>query len=344
MYDKLGIFSCDSGAGLGSRIIQHLRTISEAHRGQDRYAKIYTPEAIETYYPNGEVKTVIKDSLRGDDIYIVQNIDDPMSERSVNDNFFSLLSAIDAARYADADSITAVIPQFPYARQERRKAREGITAKVIAKYLESAGVNRILTLDIHSGAIQGFFPKAKMINIHGSDRLISHIRTLGLKEQDTVVVAPDMGSTERARYYSNNLHYNIAVIDKARVYSKASTIGSMRLVGDVADKNVVIVDDMIATGGTLIHAIDTLKDHGAQDIYIAVSLPFLNGDAIDKFEKAYQEGKIKKVIGTDAVFRNQAFIDQHLWYEEVSVAPLFAEILYRINQRITLSNLLRKKI
>ena len=329
---KLSLIACKSGVEFYKKVVKELKKMANH--------SLCIPGSEEYYFANGEVKTIINKNIRGNDIYIFQNIDDPNSPNTVNDNFFALLTAIDAARYADADSITAVIPQFPYARQERRKSREGITAKLVARYLESAGADRIITLDIHSEAIQGFFPKAKLENLHASSTFINYFKSLNLNEETTVVVAPDMGSTERARIYSNALHFGIAVIDKERNYSKASTIASMKLLGDVKNKDLIIVDDMIATGGTLISAITELKKHGAGKIYIATSLPYFNGNAVEKFDKAYKEGLFEKILGTDAVNRGEKFIKEHPWYEEISMAPLFAKVIYNINHKKSVSALL----
>ncbi len=331
----LSIFSCDSGKYFCKRVITELEKILKENE------KISTPSTKEIVYANGEIKTVIHNNIRGGDIYIVQSIDDPLSKRSINDNLFATLTAIDAAHFSDADSITVVLPQFPYARQERRKGREGITAKLVAKYLEAAGVDRVITLDIHAEAIQGFFKHAKLENLHASGIFIDYFKKLNLPLESTVIVAPDMGSAERARYYSNNLHYGVAVIDKARVYSKVSTIESMRIVGNVENKDLIIIDDMIATGGTLIHAVDALKKNGAKDIYVATSLPYFNGKAIQLFDEAYKDGKIKKVLGTDAVYRGEDFAKEHEWYEEISMAPLFAKVIYNINKKLSVSSLLR---
>ncbi|MBN2693782.1 ribose-phosphate pyrophosphokinase [bacterium] len=334
----LTMLSCESGRGFYNRVVDELRGIEF----QDKTFRLYIPNSHEHVFANQEVKTVIDDNIRGDDVYIIQNMDDPLSERTINDNLMILLTAIDAARMADAESVTAVIPQFPYSRQERRKGREGITAKLVAKYLEAAGVNRIITLDIHSEAIQGFFSKAKLENLHASGIFIDHFKSGGFSAENTVIVAPDMGSTERARLYSNALGFGVAVIDKARIYTKASTIESMRLVGNVMDKNVIIVDDMIATGGTLIHAMSTLKDLGAKDIHIAISLPFFNGNGIEKFQNAYEKGMFKQVLGTDAVFWGDSFVKNTEWYSEVSMAPLFAKVIHNINKKQSVSKLLKE--
>src|SRR5262249_46562914 len=158
----------------------------------------------EVHFANGEVKTVILEPVRGDDVYVVQAIDDPLRAYTVNDNLMAMVTALNAAHQADADHITAVLPQFPYARQERKKTREGITAKQVARLLEIAGANRILTLDIHAPAIGGFFEEARMDNLHASGPILSHFRNR-YPVTNLVVVSPDVGSADRARFYSKAL-------------------------------------------------------------------------------------------------------------------------------------------
>ncbi len=341
-YDrgKLSIIACNSGRKLAGRIAKHIREIykNENHSKMDANFPIISSE--EMVFSNGEVKTVINEHIRGDDVYIIQCIDDPLSERTVNDNLMALLSAVDAAYQSDAENITVILPQYPYSRQERRKAREGITAKLVAEFLEIAGAKRVLTLDIHADAIGGFFSSAKLENFHASGEIIKYYKQNYEKEGDFVVVAPDVGSAERARYYAKIFKHEMAVIDKARNYAKMSAIESMKLIGEVKDSNVFVVDDMIATGGTILNACRLLKDEGAKDIYLACTFPFLNGNAVSKFENAYKEGLIKRVIGTDAVYRGEEFILEHEWYEEVSISELFAHVIYRINHKLSLSAIL----
>lgn len=333
----MSIMACDSGHAFAQRIVNHLNEILQ-HEIHSLPLRLIKSEEIT--FSNGEIKTVIHENIRGDDHYIVQCIDDPLSERTVNDNLMALLTAINAAFQSDADSITAVIPQFPYSRQERKKTRECITAKQIAQFIEVSGARRVITLDVHSEAIMGFFTTAKLENLHASNFIIKHIKD-NCKLNDLVITAADVGGAERARYYSKMLQADLAIVDKVRDYSQKSKIKSMRLVGDVKDKNVLIPDDMISTGGTIINAAELLKDKGAKDIYIACSFPFFNGDAVDLLSKAYEEGVISKVIGTDAVFHGEQFVKNTPWYEEVSIAPLFAEVIYNINQKRSVSELLK---
>jgi len=333
----LTIMACESGRQFANRVIDSLNELVKNNFYRSKFA---LKDTNETWFANGEVKTVINENIRGDDFYIIQCIDDPFSSRSINDNFMALMSAIDAAYQSDADRITVVIPQFPYSRQERKKTREGITAKLVAKFIEMCGADRVITLDIHAEAIQGFFTNVKMENLHASRTMIDHmIATYDMSNM--MVVCPDVGGAERARFFSKELQTDLAIVDKARNYKKASSIETMRLVGDVDGRDVLVVDDMIATGGTLVNACKLLKDKGAQKIYCLASLPFLNGSAVEKLNVAVSEGVITKVVGTDAVFRGENFTKDYPWYDEISIAPLFARVIYNINMKLSVSELLR---
>jgi ribose-phosphate pyrophosphokinase len=334
---ELCLMSCDSGRPLAKRILKHLNTIIAKEEPGTKLTLVSTKEIT---FANGEIKTVIKENIRGADLYIVQAIDDPQSSKSINDNLMALMTAINAAYQSDADSITAICPQFPYSRQERKKTREGITAKQIAGFFELSGADRVITLDIHSEAIQGFFNKTKLEDLHASTALISFIKKkLSLK--NLVVACADVGGAEKARHYSKKLQTSFAVVDKERDYSKESAVESMRLVGDVAGKNVLIPDDMISTGGTIVNAAKLLKKNNAKDIYVAVSLPFFNHPALELIDNAYKEGYIKCIMGTDAVYWGSQFGKKNPWYREVSIAPLFAKVIFNINTRQSVSELLK---
>lgn len=333
----LSIMACNSGRSLAQRIVDNLNKI--INNEKEKLALRLT-DTEEVDFANGEIKTVIKENIRGDDHYIVQCMDDPLSKNSINDNLMALVTAINAAFQSDADSITILMPQFPYSRQERKKTREGITAKQVARFLEVSGANRVITLDVHAEAIMGFFSTAKLEDLHASQTILHHFRE-NYDTSNLIVTAPDVGGAEKARYYSKAMQTDLAIVDKARDYSHASVIESMRLVGDVQGKDVFIPDDMISTGGTIRNAAQLLKEQGAKDIYIACSLPFFNDNAADKLRSAYEDGYIKKVFGTDAVFHGEQFIKDNPWYEEISIAPLFARVLYNINAKRSVSELLR---
>jgi ribose-phosphate pyrophosphokinase len=235
---ELCLMSCESGRPLAERILTHLnRIIVKESPGSE----LELVNSEEVTFANGEIKTVIYDNIRGADIYIVQAADDPQSSKSINDNLMALFTAINAAYQSDADAVTVISPQYPYSRQERKKTREGLTAKQIASFLEISGAERVITLDIHAEAIQGFFNTAKLEDLHASNILIEYFNQ-NFKTKNLVVVAADVGGAEKARYYSGRLKTDMAVVDKARDYSKKSVVESMRLVGDVSGKNVLIPD------------------------------------------------------------------------------------------------------
>ncbi len=334
---ELCVMSCDSGKPLALRILKHL---NEILKKEDKDTELKLVDSEEITFANGEIKTVIRENIRGADLYLIQSIDDPNSKKSINDNLMSLITAINAAYQSDADSITVIIPQYPYSRQERKKTREGITAKQVSSFLEISGAERVITLDIHAEAIQGFFNIAKLEDLHASNTLLEFIRK-NIPNDNLVVASADVGGADKARFYSKKLHVELAIVDKARDYSKSSVVESMRLVGDVKDKNVLIPDDMISTAGTIVNAAKLLKQYGANDIYIACSLPFFNDPALDRITEAYNNGDIKLVLGTDAVFWGQDFLDQNPWYREVTIAPLFAQVMYNINTKQSVSTLLR---
>ncbi len=334
---ELAIMSCKSGKALAGRIIKHLNIIL-AKEYPDFNLRLTKSEEIT--FANGEIKTIINKNIRGADLYIIQSIDDPLSRKSINDNLMSLLTAVNAAYQSDADSITVVIPQFPYSRQERKKTREGLSAKQIASFIETSGADRVITLDIHAEAIQGFFNTARLEDLHASNTLLQYI-IKHIHSDNLIVAAADVGGADKARFYSKKLQTDLAIVDKARDYSKQSEVESMRLVGNVKNKDVLIPDDMISTAGTVVNAAKLLKHHGAKNIYIACSLPFFNYPAIDRIKEAYKSGDIKLVLGTDSVYWGNEFKKKNPWYVEISIAPLFARVIYNINTKQSVSKLLR---
>jgi len=338
---KLSILGCKSGRRFSVRICRALENIYK--REGIEWETVAIP-LTEVRFSNGEIKTVINGHVRGADVYAIQCMCDPLSVRSINDNLMALLTSVNAAHQSDAEHITAVIPYFPYSRQERKKTREAITAAQVARFLEASGVDRVLTLDVHAEAIAGFFRSATLEDLHASRVLIDefqHIYAPSDVERELVVVSPDVGSANRARFFSQALESDLAIADKERNYSESGSIVSVRLVGDVTGKDVLMVDDMIDTGGSIEATCRLLKEVGAEDIYIACSFPFLNPPATQRIDDLYRKGYLKYLIGTDAVFRGKKFAERHPWYREVSVAALFAEVIYRINSKMSVSELLK---
>ncbi len=340
---RLSVISCAAGRPFADRVIASLKQL---YAGNAHGARGVSPDSVrlrdtnEVWFANGEVKTQINENVRGDDVYVLQSVVEPRGRRSVNDNLMALLTAIDAARQADAESINVILPFFPYARQERKKGREGITASLIARFLEEAGCHRVIDMDIHSEALGGFFRAAKFENLHASQPVTDYVLQ-NFDHSNLVVVSPDAGGAHRARHYAEIFKVNFALIDKERDYSRANTVVEMRLVGNVAGRDCLIVDDMIDTGGSIVKAVRTLREHGARDIFVCCTHAVLSGEAIGKLDAAHRAGDMRALIATDTVPWGAALAAEYPWYVEVSAAPLFAEVIYRINHKLSVSALLR---
>jgi ribose-phosphate pyrophosphokinase len=333
---KLGILTCDSGRFFTQKVVEELKKIIEKEEGSDGIELIKTKE---TKFSNTELKTEIDESIRNQDVYIFQDVANQNDGLSVNDNFVALKTAINAAKMADAHYITAVIPVFPYARQDKPKTREGVTAAMAARELEDAGATRVITLDVHNEAIAGFFRKAILENLRASKNFMDYIQeNIGLN--DLVIVAPDAGGAARAIYYAKKLGIKLALLYKERDYSKANVVENMHLLGDVKGKKAFIIDDILDTAGTIITSLKKMKEQGAKEIYVAASLPLLTGPAIERLSNAHKEGILTRVIGTDVVYHGQGFANKYPWYVEVSAAKYFARVIYNINRGLSISRLL----
>ncbi len=239
-----------------------------------------------------------------------------------------LLIMIDAAKRASASRITAVIPYFGYARQDRKdQPRVSITAKLIANLLTTAGADRILTMDLHAPQIQGFFD-IPVDHLYSSLILINHFKQM--KIENLVVASPDVGGVKLARSYAKQLETDLVIVDKRRPKPNESEI--LNIIGDVSGKNVLLVDDMIDTAGTIVNAAQAMKENGALNIYAACTHPILSGNAVERIENS----PIEKVIATDTVVTHHPPCSK---LEIVSVAQLFAEAIKRIYDDSSVSSL-----
>ncbi|MAG60341.1 hypothetical protein CL619_01000 [archaeon] len=297
----------------------------------------------EIHFPNGEIRAEILESIRGADIYVIQDCENKVDKFAIDKNFVAGRHALDAAKKAGAGRLSAVLPYLPYSRQDVPRGRQNVSAARVIRDLESDGVDQILTLDVHNPAIAGICEKALFEDLHASknhlDYIIEHVPL-----ENLVVCSPDTGAVNRNRYFANVLKTELAMIWKRRDYSGDNEVDEMQLLGDVRGKDVLLVDDMIATAGTLIKACELLKEQGARDIYFATSLPLLTHPAIDRIDDAYERGIIKQIIGTDAVYHGgKEFSDKHPWYVEVSVADYFAKVIWNLNHDMSISELLRYK-
>ncbi|MDR2842409.1 MAG: ribose-phosphate diphosphokinase [Spirochaetaceae bacterium] len=308
-----------------------------------------------TMFPNGEVKSEILESIRGKDIYIVQDVENhyPLKfndntltkSLSVNDHLMMIYVTVDAVKQAGPKRITLVTPAYPYARQHKKKGREGLTASRIGMMLESLGVNRIITLDIHSREICNAFNNICLENLHASYQIIRALsQIVNLIDDDIVVVAPDTGAVDRNKFYATALKKPLALIYKERDYSRVTkdamdnNIAEIKLLGNVKDKTVFMADDMLGTGGTLLKAMEFLKEQGAGKIICAISLPLFSGDAIKYFDEAYSNGLFTKIIATNAVYHDELL--KREWYVNVNVTKLFAQIISRLHQGVSITSIL----
>jgi len=309
-----------------------------------------------TRFPNGEFKTEILASVRNTDVYIVQDVSnryplpfqksDEPQVLSVNDHIMCLLVTVDAALQAGALQVTVVLPTYPYGRQHKKKGREGLTAARIGQILETFGVTRILTLDIHSKEIENTFNHLRLENLHGAYQILKVLATVtDLKDERLVVVAPDTGAVDRSKFYASILGRPLAMLYKERDYSRVAlsaekgNITDMRLLGSVEGKFVFMSDDMLGTGGTLIKAMRKLKEFGAEKIVCAVSLPLFTAQAVESFQAAWEEGLFTCVIGTNAVYHDASVLERP-WYLSADVSHLFARIIYRLHYNRSLGSLL----
>lgn len=337
MYTRgdIGIIACEAGKPFAEKILEHLPEIFEKENKETNYKFINTKE---THFANREIKTEILDSIRGLDIYIIQDVANKELPYSIDENIMSLKTAIDAARRSDATYVTVILPAFPYARQDKAISRECITAALVAKEIEDLGANRVITLDIHNPATIGFFRKA-ILEILNARKTICKFVNDNIPKDNLTVIAPDTGAVKNAQKYAEKLQRPLAMVYKERDYSKVSTISKTILIGEVKDQDCLIVDDMIATGGTIINVAKTLKENGAKKIYVACSLSFFDGTAKELFDNAHKEQLIEFVIGTNAIHHENKF-NEKSWYKEVCVAKYFAEVIFNLNHNISISKLL----
>jgi ribose-phosphate pyrophosphokinase len=239
-----------------------------------------------------------------------------------------------------------VLPTYPYARQHKKKGREGLSAARIGQILEAFGVVRIITFDIHSKEIENSFNHLRLENLHGAYQILKVLSTVtDLKDDKLVVVAPDTGAVDRSKFYASILGKPLAMLYKERDYSRVAqdaengNITDMRLLGSVEGKFVFMSDDILGTGGTLIKAMRKLREFGAAKIICAISLPLFTERAVEVFDKCYSEGLFNCIIGTNAVYHDRTLLDRE-WYLSADVSNLFARIIYRLHGNRSLASLL----
>lgn len=273
-----------------------------------------------------EVFVEIMDNVRGEDVFILQSTSYP-----ANDNLMELLVTIDALRRGSARRITAVVPYFGYARQDRKTGgRTPITAKLVANMITAAGADRVLTLELHAGQIQGFFD-IPTDNLHVAPVFVPHMEQ-NFNAEDTVFVSPDVGGVVRARAMAKKLNTDLAIIDKRR--EKAGVSEVMNIIGEVAGKNCIMIDDIVDSAGTLCNAAVALKDAGAKSIHAYIVHGVLSGGAVARVASS----PIEKLVVTDSINAPEAVrMSQNI--EQLSIAPLMGEAIKRITEERSISAL-----
>ncbi|MBQ4427470.1 MAG: ribose-phosphate pyrophosphokinase [Oscillospiraceae bacterium] len=281
-----------------------------------------------SHFADGECSVSLYETVRGSDVFLIQSTCNP-----VNDNLMELLVMIDACRRASAGRITAVIPYFGYARQDRKaKGHDPISAKLVANLITSAGADRILTMDLHAPQIQGFFD-IPLDHLVGMPIFADYyLKKFGENSETTMVVSPDVGSVARSRNFAHRMGMNLAIVDKRRERANQSEV--MNIIGDVKDKNVILFDDMVDTAGSLCGAAKALVEiGGAKEVYACASHAVLSGPAIERIDKSY----IKELVFLDTIPEIEA--KKHEKIKFLSVAPMFGEAIERVYAEITMSPL-----
>ncbi|MDD4049851.1 MAG: ribose-phosphate pyrophosphokinase [Candidatus ainarchaeum sp.] len=336
MVSKICLMACKNGLYFAEKILPHLnRFLKDAN-----YSEISLTKTDEVQFRNTEIKSNILESIRGSHVFIVQDVSNKSNGYSVSDNVLALKTLINSARISDAFKITVILPTFPFARQDKHFSREGITARMFAQELEMLGVNTVITLDIHNLAIAGFFNKTVFENLKGFRDLNKYVKQ-NLPLENLVVSSPDIGGLKRAENYASELKINLVSIYKERNYKKIDAIDKMYVIGDVKNKDVLLVDDMIDTGGTLFNAAKLLKEKGANKIYFACSLPFLNPPSKERFDSLYKDGSLEYLIATNAVYHAQEFLENTPWFKQIDVSDYFAKVIFNIFTYKSISNLLK---
>ncbi len=278
-------------------------------------------------FPDGEIDVRIDSNVRGGDVFIVQSTCPP-----VNDNLMELLILIDAARRASADRITAVIPYYGYARKDRKdEGRVPITAKLTANLLVEAGAQRVLTVDLHAAQIQGFFD-VPVDHLYSAPVLATHFRNQDLA--DLTVVAPDVGSSKMARGYAGRLGGDLAIVDKRRISAEDIEIGAV--IGEVEGRNVLLIDDMISTAGSITEAAKLCKEKGAKSVRIAATHGVLCGPARERLRAA----PVEEIVLTDTIPVDITGLDK---LNVLSIAPLLAEAIMRVHREQSISAIFNRK-
>ena len=279
-------------------------------------------------FADGEIYIEINENIRGNSVFVIQSTSNP-----ANDNLMELLLVVDALKRSSAKNVTAVIPYFGYARQDRKVVpRTSISAKLVSNLITKAGADRVVTVDLHAGQIQGFFD-IPVDNLFATPIFARHVRKK-IKNKKIICVAPDVGGTERARALGKLLNAELAIVDKRRPKPGQSKV--MNVIGDVKDKTCIIVDDIIDSGGTIVNAAKALKSRGARDVYVYITHGVLSGDAVKKIKNSV----IKNLVITDTIDNGEKTKNVKN-IEVLPISSLMGEAIKRISNSTSVSDLFK---
>ena len=365
----IGVVLCEAGRPFGEQVLESLagqfekhsvrepidpwkalRSVSRSpsHAFGNLVRRAITPagprnsfrliESKEKHFGNSEIKTEIGESVRGMDVYVIQDVANTHLPYSVDENFRALKTAADACRRADARFVTAILPYFPYARQDRAIGRECWTAAQVARELEATGIDRVVTLDIHNAAIGGFFKKVKFENLLARRTLLEYIQS-NINMKNCVLAAPDLGAMKRNEEYAQLLKKRLVGLYKNKDYSTGE-VDEVKILGDVSGMDVLFVDDMIDRATTVVKVARAVKEAGAGKVYFFTSLPVFSDPAMERLTKLYNEEILTKVIGTNAIYHGPDFVSKTPWFEEASVSGYHAKVIFNLNHQKSISRLL----
>tara|TARA_B100000586_G_scaffold260935_1_gene227710 strand:+ start:680 stop:1612 length:933 start_codon:yes stop_codon:yes gene_type:complete len=293
-----------------------------------KYLKLKLVNSSIKKFADGEIYIEVNENIRGNSIFIIQSISSP-----ANDNLMELLLCIDALKRSSAKNITAVIPYFGYARQDRKVVpRTSISAKLVSNLITKAGADRVVTVDLHAGQVQGFFD-IPVDNLFCTPIFARHVNK-NINKKNIICVAPDVGGTERARALGKLLDVGLAIVDKRRPSPGKSQV--MNVVGNVKNKTCIIVDDIIDSGGTIVNAAEALKNRGAKEVYVYITHGVLSGEAVKKIEKSV----IKKLVITDSIDNNER-VKKARNIEVLTISNLMGEAIKRISNSTSVSDLFK---
>jgi len=322
---RLLIFANRSGEYFANEVIKQINNISKE--------KIELGKLKTIDFANGESKPMLKESVRGADVYLVQCCFDPQTKRSIHDNFFEMCTTVDALTRAGARNITLIMPHHPFLRQDHQVRREPITARLATDFITISGADSVITTDMHKKQLEGFYKKTKIDNLQ-TIKLISNYIKDEFNLKNTIILAPDSGAAKKAEDFAEYLNLGIAQGFKERSNEEANVITKLKIIGEIKDKNVIIPDDMIDTAGTCLRIYERLKELGAKKIMFCCTHALLNDPAMKRIKQMNAE-----IICTDSIWHGKEFYEQNKNIRVVSLAELYAKVIYSINKDISVSSL-----